>query len=168
MRLAGKEILYNRKKYILIEVIIVLMMFMVLFLSGLVNGLGRAVSAGIDNIDAKSFVLSDDAEKLITVSALTEEQVTSIRSACSSETAALNIQRSYLETGEQLSVLLGTPPDEVNKLFEELGIESIKNQYPSTLSGGERQRVAIARAFATDAALILADKIYRMEDGQIG
>lgn len=32
---------------------------------------------------------------------------------------------------------------------------------------GERQRVAIARAFASDAALILADCIYRMEDGKL-
>jgi putative ABC transport system permease protein len=33
--------------------ILVLMIFMVLFLSGLANGLGRAVSSAIDNVDAR-------------------------------------------------------------------------------------------------------------------
>lgn len=46
MRLAWKELKYNWKRYLLIEIIVVLMMFMVLFLSGLVQGLGRAVSSG--------------------------------------------------------------------------------------------------------------------------
>ena len=55
VKLARKELIHNWKKYLLVEIVIVLMMFMVLFLSGLVNGLGRAVSSGIDNIDARAF-----------------------------------------------------------------------------------------------------------------
>ena len=74
----------------------------------------------------------------------------------------------YLKSGEQLTVLLGTPKDEMKKLFEELGIEHIINQYPAKLSGGERQRVAIARAFATDASLILADEPTASLDSERG
>lgn len=70
MNLAWKELVYNKKKYLLIEVIIVLLMFMVLFLSGLANGLGRSVCAAIDNIPAGYFLVSDTAENLITVSRL--------------------------------------------------------------------------------------------------
>ena len=70
MKLAWKELVYSKKKYLLIEVIIILLMFMVLFLSGLANGLGRAVCAAIDNIPADYFLVSDTAENLITVSSL--------------------------------------------------------------------------------------------------
>ena len=74
MRLAWKELTYNWKKYLLVEIIVILMMFMVLFLSGLVSGLGRAVSSGIESMDASTFVLGKDSEKLITVSSLTDAQ----------------------------------------------------------------------------------------------
>jgi len=47
------------------------------------------------------------------------------------------------------------------KIFEilnELGIEELKNSYPSMLSGGERQRVAIARAIVHEPMFILMDE----------
>ncbi len=55
MNLVLKELIYNKKKYILIELIITLLVFMVLFLTGLVEGLGRLVISGIDNINADYF-----------------------------------------------------------------------------------------------------------------
>ena len=64
----------------------------------------------------------------------------------------------YLKAGEHLTALLCTDPQEVKKLFKELSIDNIIDQYPSHLSGGERQLVAIARAFASNAKLILADE----------
>ena len=45
MKLAWKEIRHSKTKYLLIEGILVLMIFMVVFLSGLANGLGDAISA---------------------------------------------------------------------------------------------------------------------------
>ena len=44
MKIAWNEIKYQPKKFILIEVLIVIMMFMVIFLSGLTNGLGRTIT----------------------------------------------------------------------------------------------------------------------------
>lgn len=70
MNLAWKELVYGKKKYILIELLIILLVFMVLFLSGLAEGLGRAVVSGIDDMDADLFLLSDSAESLITISEL--------------------------------------------------------------------------------------------------
>ena len=53
MKHAWKELMYGKKKYILIEILLILLMFMVLFLSGLAEGLGRAVTAGIETMDAQ-------------------------------------------------------------------------------------------------------------------
>ena len=70
MKLAWKELVYGKKKYLLIELLIVLLLFMVLFLSGLAEGLGRSVISGIDDMDADYFLLSDSAEGRITMSSL--------------------------------------------------------------------------------------------------
>lgn len=102
MKIAWKELLHNKKKYILIEVIIVLLMFMVLFLSGLVNGLGRAVSSGIDLMDGKYFFISDSAEDIITVSDIDSELLESVQSQLSGEVSTLDIQRMYLLKADSL------------------------------------------------------------------
>ncbi|HOW81123.1 MAG TPA: ABC transporter ATP-binding protein [Spirochaetota bacterium] len=43
-------------------------------------------------------------------------------------------------------------------LIRQMGLETIRNQYPSTLSGGELQRVAIARAIINKPKIVLADE----------
>ncbi|MCM1499723.1 MAG: ABC transporter permease [Clostridium sp.] len=96
MKLAWKELIYNKKKYILIELIIVLLVFMVLFLSGLVEGLGRAVTSGIEDMDADYFLLSDSAESLITVSDLDMDVYAQAAKQTGAELAVLDIQRMYL------------------------------------------------------------------------
>lgn len=96
MKMAWKEIKYNWKKYLLIELLLVLMIFMVMFLSGLANGLARAVSAGIENSDASYFVVSTDAENLITISSLDKEILEQVKNSTDSKTATLDIRRMNL------------------------------------------------------------------------
>ncbi len=96
MKLAWKELTHSWKKYALISVIVILMMFMVLFLSGLVDGLGRAVSAGVEQMDAQAFVLKEDSEGLITISSVTEEEYEQIKEQADGEVATIDIQRLYL------------------------------------------------------------------------
>ncbi|MCM1465032.1 MAG: ABC transporter permease [Bacteroidales bacterium] len=96
MKLAWKELVYGKKKYLLIELLIVLLMFMVLFLSGLAEGLGRAVVSGIDNMDADYFLLSDSAEDLITISSLDIDVYEQLAVQTDAELAPLDIQRMYL------------------------------------------------------------------------
>jgi len=43
-------------------------------------------------------------------------------------------------------------------LISFVGLEDVKNDYPSSMSGGEEQRLALARAMANDADIILADE----------
>ena len=96
MKHAWKELVFGKRKYILIELLLILLMFMVLFLTGLAEGLGRAVIAGIDTQDAEYYLLDDSAEKLITVSSLKEEVYEEVKSMTSSDVATLDIQRMYL------------------------------------------------------------------------
>lgn len=97
MKLAWKELKYNWKKYLLVELIVILMMFMVLFLSGLVKGLGSAVSSSVDNMQAKSFIVSEDAEKLLTVSALTSDEFDSVSQIYGDKATSIDVQRMYLQ-----------------------------------------------------------------------
>lgn len=101
MKLAWKEICYGKKKYLLIELVIVLLMFMVLFLSGMANGLGRAVSSGIEEMNADYFILDDSAEELITVSNLSEDVFSEVKGQTTSELATLDIQRMYIKKAGQ-------------------------------------------------------------------
>lgn len=96
MKLALKELLYNKKKYLLIEAVIILLMFMVLFLSGLAEGLGLAVRSGIQTIPAEYFLVSDTAENLITVSNLESTVLEQAEAMIDGKVAPLDIQRMYL------------------------------------------------------------------------
>ncbi len=46
----------------------------------------------------------------------------------------------------------------VTAMLEQVGLESVKDQYPDFLSGGEQQRVAIARALIHDPEIVIADE----------
>ncbi len=46
----------------------------------------------------------------------------------------------------------------MEELFKSLGLEKLRNKYPSDLSGGERQRAAIAKVLYGTSNLILADE----------
>ena len=100
MKLAWKELKHSKTKYLLIESIIILMIFMVIFLSGLANGLARAVSASIENADAKYFVISDDAENMIGISSLPKDMLGQVSSMTSDNVTNLDIQRTNLITSQ--------------------------------------------------------------------
>lgn len=46
----------------------------------------------------------------------------------------------------------------VTKLLDQLGLTSLKDQYPFELSGGQKQRVAIARALAMQPQILCYDE----------
>ncbi len=98
MKLAWKELKHSLTKYLLIESVLVLMIFMVIFLSGLANGLGWAISASVEKTDAEYFVISTDAEKLITISNMDTETLEQVASQTNDKVTNLNIKRSNVNT----------------------------------------------------------------------
>lgn len=46
----------------------------------------------------------------------------------------------------------------IMQTIKDLGIEELKDKYPSQVSGGQRQRIAIARALVTNCPIVLADE----------
>ncbi len=98
MKLAWKELKHSKTKYLLIESILVLMIFMVVFLSGLANGLGWAISASVEKTDAEHFVISTDAEKLIAISSVDKEILDQVASQTNDKVTNLNIKRSNVNT----------------------------------------------------------------------
>jgi NitT/TauT family transport system ATP-binding protein len=52
----------------------------------------------------------------------------------------------------------------INNYLKELGIEHLKNEYPSKLSGGERQKVALIRTLILNKDILLLDEPFSAID----
>lgn len=95
MFLAWKELRYHKAKYGLITGILILLLFMVLFLGGLSNGLAGATGSAIRNSKSAYFVISENADEVLTRSELTLSQYNEVKTR-GGELAPFNLQRMSL------------------------------------------------------------------------
>ena len=105
MKIAWNEIKYQPKKFILIELLITILMFMVVFLSGLTNGLGRSVSAQIDNYGSLHYILSTDSEGIIPFSTITVKDLDEVQKIEGMGYSGLSIQRATVSKTEDSNTL---------------------------------------------------------------
>lgn len=105
MKIAWHEITYQPKKFILIEFMIATLMFMVVFLSGLTNGLSASVSAQINNYGPLTYVLSTDSQGVIPYSSITSDDITTLEKMGVEDYASLVIQRATITRGDDSNTL---------------------------------------------------------------
>ncbi|WP_458463834.1 ABC transporter permease [Paenibacillus sp.] len=87
MYLAIREMRYAKGRYALIATIMVLVSFLVLFVTGLAQGLAYDNAASIKNMAATHFVLEQDSNHRFTRSQVDQEQLNEARSVVGQENA---------------------------------------------------------------------------------
>ena len=81
MFLALKELKHNKARFSLIIGILTLIIFLVLFLSGIAKGLSAATVSTVENSKANYYILADSADKLISRSSFTDDDVTDLNNS---------------------------------------------------------------------------------------
>lgn len=95
MFLALREMRHSKARYLLIMVIMLLVSFLVLFVTGLARGLAYANISAVENMPANHFVVEGDADQTFRRSQLSETELNSVRSIVGDHNASsLAIQTS--------------------------------------------------------------------------
>lgn len=87
MYLAIREMRYAKGRYALIATIMVLVSFLVLFVTGLAQGLAYDNAASVKNMAATHFVLEQDSNHRFTRSQVDQDQLNQARSVVGEENA---------------------------------------------------------------------------------
>ncbi|WP_042346414.1 ABC transporter permease [Bacillus massiliigorillae] len=101
MFLAIREMKHAKFKYLLIGLIMVLIAWLVFFVSGLAQGLSSDNASAIQKMDADYIVLQQDAEHRITRSMLTEQQLNDVNQYVDKKnTEPLGVQMTTVTKGD--------------------------------------------------------------------
>lgn len=101
MFLALREMRHSKARYLLIMVIMLLVSFLVLFVTGLARGLAYANISAVENMPANYFVVQQDADKTFRRSLLTDSELQNVRAVVGDNNASsLAIQTSTVTTSD--------------------------------------------------------------------
>ncbi|MGT2666508.1 ABC transporter permease [Streptococcus rifensis] len=152
MKHAWAEIRYNWKKYLMIELLIVLMMFMVVFLTGLAGGLAEQSSGALKELPAEGFVLSSDAKNLLADSSMSLEEADNLQSELSGRVTTFSVERSGLKKEDSAD-----KQDAVYFILEEDSFLMPEVLEGNSLQAGENQ-VLLSEEF-TEAGIELGEEL---------
>lgn len=97
MFLALRELRHSKARYTLIMVIMLLVSFLVLFVTGLAKGLAYANTSAVENMSANHYVVQGDADHKFRRSQLNESNLQDVRSIVGKDNATpLSIQMSTI------------------------------------------------------------------------
>ncbi|MCE5090121.1 ABC transporter permease [Staphylococcus devriesei] len=119
MNLAWKEMKFYKFRYILIMLIIFLLGIMVLFISGLAQGLARENVSFLSNMPAQKYVMQDTKEPKLESSQLSDKQQSKIEGHVKQQPTKIGAQTIKIKNQEEDITTLSTP----------------KKLYPSLKSG---------------------------------
>ena len=97
MFLALREMRHAKARYALIMVIMLLVSFLVLFITGLAGGLAYATASAVENMPTRHFVLQENSDNRFSRSRLTEEQLKAVQAIVGESNATpLGVQMSTI------------------------------------------------------------------------
>lgn len=153
MKLAWQEIKYYKFRYILIMLIILLLGIMVLFISGLAQGLARENISMLDNMKTEKYVLQDNKQPDITKSIISPEQQKEIEDITDQEPLKLASQTLKINKDEEDVIMTNTVKDEKPELKD--------GNYPT-----KNNEVAINNKLTADG-INIGDTIKVKDGGQL-
>ncbi|GEP85604.1 ABC transporter permease [Staphylococcus piscifermentans] len=109
MKLAWKEMTFYKFKFILIMLIILLLSSMVLFISGLAQGLGRENISMLNNMQADKFVVQDIKQPVIEKSIIKPDKQSDIENIINEKPFKLGQQTMISDQTNDLDILLINP-----------------------------------------------------------
>lgn len=158
MKIAWNEIKYQPKKFILIELLITILMFMVVFLSGLTNGLARSVSSQIDNYGALHYILSTDSEGIVPFSTITAKDVDEVQKIEGMDYSGLSIQRATVSKSEDSNTLDITYFATDHNEEEEI-LNPIMEDTDLKISDLQKNEVFLDSSFKEDEGIQIGDQV---------
>lgn len=127
MFLAWREIKYSKTRFVLIIGVVVLIAYLVYFLTGLAYGLAQENRMSIDKWDADGIVLADESNLNINMSMFDKEQMEEIEA---SEKASVGVAPSVVQLENQTS-----EESKVNITF--FGVDKEEFIFPEVIEGEE-------------------------------
>lgn len=99
MYLALREMRFAKMRYTLIAAIMLLVSFLVLFVTGLARGLASDNASAVQRMDASHFVLQQGAERRLARSQLTEADAAAVLASGDAKATPLGIRQSTVQLG---------------------------------------------------------------------